>query len=103
MGNRFAKIIPVDRIESLATNPSGTGPYMLGSHSPGERTVLKRFDGYVDPAQGFLDEIRLLVIPDESTRVASLTSGTADLMMDLTAAAYARLQGAKGVRLFEVD
>jgi peptide/nickel transport system substrate-binding protein len=103
MGNRFAKIVPVDRIESLATSPSGTGPYTLASHNPGERTVLKRFDGYFDPDQGFLDEIRLLVIPDESTRVASLTSGTTDLMIDLTAAAYARLQGAKGVRLFEVD
>src|SRR5262245_41978000 len=46
MGNRFAKIVPIDKVEALATSPSGTGPYMLASHSPGERTVLKRFDGY---------------------------------------------------------
>src|SRR5262245_45235510 len=63
MGNRFAKIVPSDRVESLTTSPSGTGPYTLGSHTPGERTVLKRFDGYFDSTQGYLDEIRLLVIP----------------------------------------
>lgn len=61
--------------------PVGTGPYTLTEWIPGDQIVLDRREDYWRDDIGYPDRIVLKVIPDASTRYASLTSGDLDLMI----------------------
>jgi peptide/nickel transport system substrate-binding protein len=58
----------------------GTGPYRLKEFIPGVRTVAVRNDNYWKPGRPYLDEIELIGIPDESSRVNALLSGDVQLI-----------------------
>jgi ABC-type transport system substrate-binding protein len=59
--------------------PAGTGPFRLARVLPREFAELARFDGYWDPARkAKVDAIRLLPIPDASSRMAALRAGQVD-------------------------
>jgi peptide/nickel transport system substrate-binding protein len=97
------KILPAGKMDDLATNPIGTGPYMLDTHVPGERTVLKRYDGFYDlEGQAFLDEIQYLAIPEDATKIAALTSGGIELVNEVVATSLPIVQNAPGVVTSEI-
>jgi peptide/nickel transport system substrate-binding protein len=101
--NYLLRIVPAAKMDSLVTDPIGTGPYMLANHVPGERTVLRRFDGYFDlENQGFLDEIQYLAIPEEATKMAALTGGSIELANEFTPTTLPILQSSPGVTTAEV-
>jgi peptide/nickel transport system substrate-binding protein len=54
---------------------NGTGPYRLAAFTPGVRTVGRRNPGYWKPGKPYLEEIELIGIPDEVSRVNALLSG----------------------------
>jgi peptide/nickel transport system substrate-binding protein len=59
--------------------PAGTGPFRLAKVVPREFAELARWDGYWDPARkAKLDIIRLLPIPEATSRIAALRSGQVD-------------------------
>jgi peptide/nickel transport system substrate-binding protein len=59
--------------------PAGTGPFRLSKVVPREVAELARWDGYWNPARkAKLDTIRLLPIPEATSRVAALRSGQVD-------------------------
>jgi peptide/nickel transport system substrate-binding protein len=64
----------------VATLPAaGTGPFRLTKVLPRELAELARFDGYWDQAhKAKLDGIRLLPIPEATSRLAALRSGQVD-------------------------
>jgi peptide/nickel transport system substrate-binding protein len=64
----------------VATLPAaGTGPFRLTKVLPREMAELARFDGYWDTAhKAKLDAIRLLPIPEATSRLAALRSGQVD-------------------------
>lgn len=102
-GNYFLRIVPAARLDSLSSDPIGTGPYILAEYVPGERTVLRRFDGYFDPeGQGFLDEIEYLAIPEEATKSAALTSGNIELALEFLPTTLPVLQGSPNVATAEI-
>jgi peptide/nickel transport system substrate-binding protein len=103
MSHYQARVLPADGIDDLATNPIGTGPYMLDSHVPGERTVLKRYDGYFDlEGQAFLDEIQYLAIPEEATKMAALTSGGVELVNEVQPTSLPIVQSSPQVTTTEI-
>ncbi len=58
---------------------AGTGPFRLAKVVPREVAELARWDGYWDAARkAKLDTIRLLPIPEATSRVAALRSGQVD-------------------------
>jgi len=68
-------------------NQVGTGPFMLTDYVGGSVAVLKKNNNYWDvdpigPGKGnrvpYLDEIRLLIIPDPSTRDSAMRTGKLD-------------------------
>ncbi|HIW64074.1 MAG TPA: hypothetical protein H9881_16585 [Candidatus Stackebrandtia excrementipullorum] len=65
--------------ETSSTEAVGTGPYELSSYEPGQKVVVTVFDGYWG-AQPEVKTINWEVIADESARIASLQSGTSDLI-----------------------
>jgi peptide/nickel transport system substrate-binding protein len=63
----------------------GTGPFKLERYEPDVRTTLKRHDawwGRADKRNGNLDTVVLTTIRSDATRLAALTSGEVDLVLD---------------------
>lgn len=58
----------------------GTGPYRVKEFNPGVRTVGVRNDNYWKTGKPYLEEIELIGIPDESSRVNALLSGDVQLI-----------------------
>jgi peptide/nickel transport system substrate-binding protein len=66
-------IIPAGEKRFVSGN--GTGPYKLAAFTPGVRTIGQRNRNYWKPGKPYLDEIELIGIPDEVSRVNALLSG----------------------------
>ena len=102
-GMYWLRVVPEEEIESLSTEPIGTGPYRLKSHSPDERTVLERFDDYFLAGQeAFLDEIHYIKIEEETTRLTGLTGDTIDFVNEVSPASLPMVQGAPNMVVEEI-
>ncbi|MBM7069065.1 ABC transporter substrate-binding protein [Actibacterium sp. 188UL27-1] len=53
----------------------GTGPYRMVSNEAGVRHVYEKFDGHWDESRGHAATVELIVINDDTARVAALQSG----------------------------
>src|SRR4029078_50553 len=77
-------VLPPDYATSndFARNPVGTGPYKFDSWSAGEALALDVNDAYfADSPKGtpIADAVTYRFVPDATTRVADLLSGSAQL------------------------
>lgn len=80
----------------------GTGPYQVAEFTPGQRTLLTRFDSYsqppgepsylAGPREAYFDEIEVLTIPDNETRVAALLTGEVDLAHEIPGDSASRVE-----------
>ena len=78
-----AWVVPKKYIESVGDegykqNPIGAGPYKFVSHKPGVELVLEAFEEYWRKTP-HIKRIIMRVVPDESTRLAMLKRGEADI------------------------
>jgi len=87
-------IMSQEQYESLgpdeyATNPSGTGPFMLEEWVPNERLVLVKnpdynwaaeWTGHEGPAN--IDKITYRIIPEDASRMIELEAGNTDLLFE---------------------
>jgi peptide/nickel transport system substrate-binding protein len=97
------RIIPIEEADSLSTDPVGTGPYKLRSHSPDERTVLERFEDYFNiDEEAFVDEIHYIKIDEETARLTALTGGTIDFVNEISPPAIPMVEDAPGIVFEEV-
>lgn len=62
--------------EEYNANPVGTGPYELTEWESGNRALLETFDDYWRDDQPHIDEIEFRILPDDSSKVAQLESGS---------------------------
>ena len=66
-------------------NANGTGPFRLERYEPDVRTVLRRHAawwGSTDKRHGNVGQADFVVIKSDATRLAALTSGEVDLVLD---------------------
>ena len=77
-GSFQAKIAPRD-VPDLNKTPCGTGPFKLTEFVPGDHVTLSRFDGYWRNGEPWLDEVRVLFLPEEATQVSGIMSGSLDM------------------------
>lgn len=68
--------------KSMGTQPVGAGPYMLASFNQGQEVVLKAFPDYW-AGKPKLDKIVFRYIPEASTRIAALKTGSVDVIDDI--------------------
>lgn len=64
---------------------NGTGPYRLERHEPDVRTTLRRHTGWwgwADKRSGNVGQVNFVVIKSDATRLAALSSGEVDLVLD---------------------
>lgn len=48
--------------------PVGIGPFKFKSHTPGSEVEVERFDKFYKEGKPYLDRVRIIVMPDDSTR-----------------------------------
>jgi peptide/nickel transport system substrate-binding protein len=65
-----------------ANNPIGTGPFKLVEWKKGDRIVLERNEKYWR-GMSKIKRLTFFPLPDASTRVSALRSGTIDIAMDI--------------------
>lgn len=65
--------------DEIKTQENGTGPFKLASYQEGSMISTARYDGYWNAPLPYLDEVNYRVIPDESTLVQAVTSGSVDM------------------------
>lgn len=87
--------------EQLATTPSGTGPFKVSEYSPGDRLVLARHENYWDNPLPYLDEVHHLYITDSNTQMAALTSGTIDLIAQVSIANLSLVENEPTLKVLE--
>ena len=83
------------------SKPVGTGPFVFDSWQRDSRLVVKRNPNYWQPGLPHLDEIVFRPIPDEDTRIASLSTGNIDVLQSLRQSAIKRVRDLDGVKTYE--
>jgi peptide/nickel transport system substrate-binding protein len=86
-------------------NANGTGPFRLERYEPDVRVVLKRnpaWWGWGEKRSGNLDEVSLVPIRSDATRLAALISGEIDFVFDPPVQDVARLQREAPVTLLQI-
>ncbi|HEV8440998.1 MAG TPA: ABC transporter substrate-binding protein [Methylomirabilota bacterium] len=72
-------IYPREAVETLKTQPIGTGPFVLSEWVRGDRIVLARNKDYWMKGLPHLDKVTYRFIPDPNSALAALKSGDIDV------------------------
>lgn len=96
-------IVPRKYVEKVGDEgykkaPVGAGPYRFVSFNPGVELVLEAHEGYWRKAPS-VKRLVFRVIPDESTRLAALKRGEADIAYSIRGALAEELQRTPGLSL----
>jgi peptide/nickel transport system substrate-binding protein len=87
--------------EDAPSRPVGTGPFVFQSWERDSRLVVTRNESYWQEGLPYLDEITFRPIPDEDTRISSLSTGDVDVMHSLRQSAITELRELDGVDNYE--
>ena len=93
---------PKDAIEKAvgtfaSMNESGSGPFILESRQHGVKSVYKKFPDYWDKDTGNVDQVTLVPIKENATRVSALLSGDVDWIYPVPPADADRVQNENGI------
>jgi peptide/nickel transport system substrate-binding protein len=61
-------------------HPVATGPFTVAHWQPGQFLLLQRNPYYWQHGKPFLDQVKFTVVPDDSSRLAQLTAGEAQIV-----------------------
>jgi len=77
-GSFQAKIAPRD-VGDLNKNPTGTGAFKLTEFVAGDHVTLVRNDAYWRDGEPYLDQVRIVYLPEEAAHIAGMMSGDLDM------------------------
>jgi peptide/nickel transport system substrate-binding protein len=87
--------------EAFGRAPVGTGPFVFDEWAEGQHISATRFDDYYrEPA--LVDSVTFTFASEESTRMALLRTGDADITNRLSPQAITQLEGEEGVEVYTV-
>lgn len=79
------------------------GPFEVAEYSPGAELVLKRRDGWIS-GRPFVDELRLVVVPDPDVARRLLEAGRVDVIEPAASTTrLSQLRGSEGVKVSSAD
>lgn len=87
--------------DTLTKEPLGTGAFYLEEWKPDEKMILKKNPYYWETGYPAADEIDLLVVPDDNTRLMQLQAGQIDAMEGVSAQMREQLQNTAGVTVLD--
>jgi peptide/nickel transport system substrate-binding protein len=102
LGATFGRILPSDRADKIATEPSGTGPFRMAEYRPGDRTRLVKNPDYWDQGRPYLDELWQVNVPQAATQVASLSGGDVQMVFEVPTSFIPSLRRSPAVTVVEV-
>ncbi|MFC3226878.1 ABC transporter substrate-binding protein [Marinibaculum pumilum] len=82
--------------EGFEKAPIGSGPYMVEEFQPNGFVRLKRFDKYWGPKPDF-ETVVFKFVPDATSRVAEVESGSADITLEIPYEQFDRLKEKEGL------
>ncbi|ODU06400.1 MAG: ABC transporter substrate-binding protein [Pseudonocardia sp. SCN 72-86] len=85
------------------TLPVGTGPYVLKSWSPGDRSLLVRNPRYWESGLPYFDEVEIVQIAEPEARVNAFLSGEVDMIDQVPAVRASTLRTEPGVSLVDAE
>src|SRR5271156_3062328 len=97
-----AAIVSEGVVDKLATHPIGTGPFRFVEYRPGDQLVIERNPDYFLPGVPKLDRVIIRIIPEFTTAVAALESGSVDAVFDLPPEQVDNLKRSTGAHTEEV-
>ena len=100
--DRQARIVPRDKLDTLASAPIGTGPFRFKSFNPGDRIELVRNPDYFISGVPKLDSVVLRIIPESAGQSAALETGDVDLVWNLPLESIAQFKSNANVVLDSV-
>jgi len=77
------RIIPNDPKMDITKTPVGTGPFVFVEWVSGQKITLKKNADYWQKGVPYLDEVVFRPIPEPSTRVVELQTGSVDMLNEL--------------------
>lgn len=80
---------------------NGTGPYRLAQFRPGIRTLVRRNPNYWKNGRPYLEEVELIGIPDEVSRVNALLSGDVHMICAVNPRSVRRINASPGHGILE--
>jgi peptide/nickel transport system substrate-binding protein len=86
LGQATASIVEPNSAPTDATQPVGTGPFVLAAWAKGSSITLNKWPGYRNAPATLLNKVTMRFISDASAQVASLLSGDVDAFPRVTAA-----------------
>lgn len=102
LGERQAKILPRDRLDTLTTAPVGTGPFKFKEFVPGDHLTLVKNPDYYEKGVPALDGVIFRIIPESAAATTALEAGDVDLVWSVPLEAIDRLKGNQAIRVDEV-
>lgn len=85
-------IFPQEALETIETEPVGTGPFQFVEWTPGDQLVAEKFDGYWREGLPYLDQIVVKPIPDTQARLVNLSAGSIEALVGVPLADIALLE-----------
>ena len=86
LGQATAIMVEPKSVETNATKPVGTGPFMLENWAKGSSVTLVRWPGYRNAASIKLSKVTFRFISEPAAQVAALLAGDVDVFARVTAA-----------------
>jgi peptide/nickel transport system substrate-binding protein len=77
-------------------NPVSTGPWKFKSYTPGQQTVLERFENYWGP-KALAEELILVELPDDTARANAMLSGQVDAINQVPFVQVSQLEGSGSI------
>lgn len=100
--DRQARIVPRDKLDTLASQPIGTGPFQFKSFNPGDRIQLVRNPDYFVGRAPKLDAVTLRIIPESAGQVSAIETGDVDLVWNLPLESIPQFKNSSSVALDSV-
>lgn len=103
----YMQITPRAAVEAAGSafgnQPIGAGPFRFVSSRPDQGATLEAFEGHYRKVPAF-KTLEMLLVPEVTTRLASLQAGESDVMLKPSGPAIVALEsGANNVRLHESE
>lgn len=95
IGQASASIVEPKSAPTDATQPVGTGPYVLSAWAKGSSITLNKWPDYRNASAIKLNKVTIRIISDPSAQVAALLSGDVD--------AFPRVAAARSLAQFKAD
>ena len=102
-GGYQARIVPHDRLDTLTTQPIGTGAFKFVEYLPGDRLVMEKNPDYFVAGQPKVDKVVMRIIPEFGTATAALEAGEVDIVWDIPPEEQEKLEGSSIVRVDSVS